>query len=146
LTANAYRQVIAAPPRERLDLFLAAANRLGAPVGNIEKDFWVCWTLNAIYHRRPAGGPRLLFKGGTSLSKAYGLIRRFSEDIDVTVFRNDLDQGASVEDLERLSNKKRRAKLDEIRDACRFVYHRTAPRGFVSGTCRGHRRRWAHRR
>lgn len=119
MTANAYRQVIVAAPRDRLDLFLAAANRLGAPVGNIEKDFWVCWTLNALYRRRPAGGPRLLFKGGTSLSKAYGLIRRFSEDIDVTVFRDDLDQGASVEDLGRLSNKKRRAKLDEIRDTCR---------------------------
>ena len=71
MTAAAYSQVIAAAPRDRLDLFLAAANRLGAPVGNIEKDFWVCWTLNALYHERPAGDPRLLFKGGTSLSKAY---------------------------------------------------------------------------
>jgi Nucleotidyl transferase AbiEii toxin, Type IV TA system len=75
--------------------------------------------LNALYHQRPAGGPRLLFKGGTSLSKAYGLIRRFSEDIDITVFRDDLDEPASVEELEALSNKKRRAKLDAIRDACR---------------------------
>jgi hypothetical protein len=115
----AYKQVIAAAPRDRLDLFLAAANRLGAPVGNIEKDFWVCWTLNALYHERPAGGPRLLFKGGTSLSKAHGLIERFSEDIDVTVFRNDLDEPASVEELEALSNKQRRFRLDAIRDACR---------------------------
>jgi predicted nucleotidyltransferase component of viral defense system len=90
----AYKQIIAARPRDRLDLFLATANRLGAPVGNVEKDFWVYWTLNAIYHERPAGGPRLLFKGGTSLSKAYGLIRRFCEDIDVTVFRDDLDRRA----------------------------------------------------
>jgi hypothetical protein len=95
------------------------SNRLGAPVGNIEKDFWVCWTLDALYHRLPKDGPRLLFKGGTSLSKAYGLIDRFSEDIDVTVFRDDLDEPASVEDLEALSNKKRRARLDAIRDACR---------------------------
>ena len=119
MTAAAYRQIIAATPRDRLDLFLATANRLGAPVGNVEKDFWVCWTLNALYHERPAGGPRLLFKGGTSLSKAYGLIRRFSEDIDITVFRDDLDEPASVEELEALSNEKRRAKLDAIRDACR---------------------------
>jgi hypothetical protein len=119
MTAAAYKQVIAAAPRDRLDLFLATANRLGAPVGNIEKDFWVCWTLNALYHERPAGGPRLLFKGGTSLSKAYGLIRRFSEDIDITAFRDDLDEPASVEELEALSNKKRRARLDAIRDACR---------------------------
>ena len=77
MTTEAYREVIAASPRERLDLFLAAANRLGAPVGNIEKDFWACWTLNTLYHRLPERGPRLLFKGGTSLSKAYGLIQRF---------------------------------------------------------------------
>jgi hypothetical protein len=119
MTTAAYRQVIAAPPNDRLDLFLTTANRLGTPIGNVEKDFWVCWMLNALYHERPVGGPRLLFKGGTSLSKAYGLIERFSEDIDVTVFRDDLDETASVEELEALSNKKRRARLDAIRDACR---------------------------
>ena len=118
MTTTTYRQLIAATPRDRLDLFLATANRLGAPVGNVEKDFWVCWTLHALYRERPAGAPRLLFKGGTSLSKAYGLIHRFSEDIDITVFRDDLDQPASAEDLESLSKKKRRARLDAIRDAC----------------------------
>jgi Nucleotidyl transferase AbiEii toxin, Type IV TA system len=119
VSASDYIALIGASPRDRLDAFLATANRLGAPVGNIEKDFWVCWTLNALYHQLPQGQPRLLFKGGTSLSKAYGLIERFSEDIDVTVFRDDLDQPASFEELEALSNKKRRAKLDAIRDACR---------------------------
>jgi hypothetical protein len=51
MTTAAYRQIIAAPPRDRLDLFLATANRIGAPVGNVEKDFWVCWTLNALLSR-----------------------------------------------------------------------------------------------
>ena len=119
MTTAAYMQVIAAPPRDRLDLFLETANRLGAPVGNVEKDFWVCWTLNALYRERPAAGPRLLFKGGTSLSKAYGLIRRFSEDIDITVFRDDLGEPASIEELEVLSKRERRVRLDTIRDACR---------------------------
>lgn len=118
MSAIGYKQIIASAARDRLDLFLATANRLGAPIGNIEKDFWVCWTLNTLYHERPPGGPRLLFKGGTSLSKAYGLIQRFSEDIDITVFRDDLDEAASVEELEALSNKKRRARLDAIRNAC----------------------------
>ena len=127
MTADAYRQVIAAAPRDRLDLFLATANRLGTPVGNIEKDFWVCWTLDALYHRLPAGGPRLLFKGGTSLSKAYGLIQRFSEDIDVTVFRDDLHEPASIEELQALSKKQRKAKLDAIRNACR---------AFITGSLR----------
>ena len=118
MTATAYRQVDAAPVRDRLDLFLAAANRLGAPVSHVEKDFWFCWALNALFRERPADGPSLLFKGGTSLSKAYGLIQRLSEDIDITVFREDLGQPASVEELEALSGKKHRARLDAIRDAC----------------------------
>jgi hypothetical protein len=119
VTTDAYRQVIAASPRDRLDLFLAAANRLGAPIGNVEKDFWVCWTLNTLYHRLPENRPRLLFKGGTSLSKAYDLIQRFSEDIDITLFREDLGQDVTVEDFQALSNKQRRRRLDAIRDACR---------------------------
>ncbi len=119
MTADAYARIITSSTKDRLDLFLATANRLGAPVGNIEKDFWVCWTLDALYNRLPQGGPRLLFKGGTSLSKAYGLIQRFSEDIDITVFRDDLGEPATVEELEALSGKKRRAKLDAVRDACR---------------------------
>jgi hypothetical protein len=60
----------------------------------------------------------LLFKGGTSLSKAFGLISRFSEDIDITVFRGDLGHAADVEELIALSGKKRRARLDAIRTAC----------------------------
>ena len=61
---------------------------------------------------------RLLFKGGTSLSKAFGLISRFSEDIDITVFREDIGETASVETLEAMSGKKRQAKLDAIKQAC----------------------------
>jgi hypothetical protein len=118
MTAEAYRQLINAPVGERRDLFLATANRLGTPLGNVEKDFWVSWTLHALYHRLPAG-PRLLFKGGTSLSKAYNLIQRFSEDIDITIFRDDIDQAVTVDELLGLSNNKRRQKLDAIRDACR---------------------------
>lgn len=119
MTAEAYRQVIGASVRDRLDLFLTAANRLGTPIGNVEKDFWVSWTLQALYHRLPADGPRLLFKGGTSLSKAHGLIQRFSEDIDVTVFREDIGQAATIEELQALSNNQRRRRLDAIRNACR---------------------------
>ena len=116
---TAFNTVIAASQAERRDLFLAAAARLGTAVQNVEKDFWVCWTLDALFNGLPAGGPRLLFKGGTSLSKAFGLISRFSEDIDITVFRDDLGQGVHAADLEALSGKKRRAKLDAIRAACR---------------------------
>jgi hypothetical protein len=102
-----FQTVLAAGARDRRDLFIGAGNRLGTAVQNIEKDFWVCWTLDALFNGLPAGGPRLLFKGGTSLSKGYGLIERFSEDIDITVFRDDIDQPATVEELEALSRKNR---------------------------------------
>lgn len=48
----------------------------------IEKDLWVCYMLDYLFHRC-ALKDNLPFKGGTSLSKAYGLIERFSEDIDL---------------------------------------------------------------
>ena len=90
-----FHDVITAADGDRLDLFLGAATRLGTAVQNVEKDFWVCWTLDALFNGLATGGPRLLFKGGTSLSKAFGLISRFSEDIDITVFRGDLGQAAN---------------------------------------------------
>lgn len=114
----AFHSVITASDAERRDLFLGASARLGTAVQNIEKDFWVCWTLDALFNGLKADGPRLLFKGGTSLSKAFGLIARFSEDIDITVFRDDLGQSAEIADLDALSGKKRRTRLDAIRDAC----------------------------
>ena len=81
---------LAASPNDRRDAFVGASQRLGTAAQNIEKDFWVCWTLDVLFNHLEAGGPRLLFKGGTSLSKAFGLISRFSEDIDITVFREDM--------------------------------------------------------
>src|SRR6266404_9518471 len=113
-----FATVLAASANDRRDLFVGAGNRLGTVQQNIEKDFWVCWTLDALFNGLAAGGPRLLFKGGTSLSKAFGLISRFSEDIDITVFRDDLGQPADVAELDALSGKKRRARLEAIRNAC----------------------------
>jgi hypothetical protein len=52
------------------------------------------------------------------LSKGFGLINRFSEDIDVTVFRDDIGEPATIEELNALSNNKRRARLDAIKAAC----------------------------
>lgn len=115
----AYDAVLAAGDAAMLGAFDTAAARLGTTSQNVEKDFWVCWTLDALFNGLPEGGPRLLFKGGTSLSKGFGLISRFSEDIDVTVFRDDIGAPASIADLEALSAKRRRVRLDAIRDACR---------------------------
>lgn len=113
-----YQHIIAASNNDRRDLFLTTGSRIGTTIQNIEKDFWVCWTLDALFHRLKKDGPRLLFKGGTSLSKAYGLISRFSEDIDVTVFPSDIKQEVSSQELEGLPRKKRAERLDRIKTAC----------------------------
>jgi hypothetical protein len=124
-----YQRVITSSSADRRDLFVATARRVGTTEQNVEKDFWVCWTMAALFQERPAGAPRLLFKGGTSLSKAFDLIQRFSEDIDITVFREDLGESVSIDELEAMSAKKRRAKLDEIRAACqRYLVEDLRPR------------------
>ena len=68
----------------RAEIFAETAARKGLAEAIIEKDFWVCWTLQQLFSI-PALKGRLLFKGGTSLSKIFHAINRFSEDIDLAV-------------------------------------------------------------
>jgi hypothetical protein len=105
--------------RERNAFFQTSGDRLQANPLAIEKDFYVCLVLDAIYHGRPEGHPRIMFKGGTSLAK-HGLIHRFSEDIDVVVFRNDLN----VKDFQEvgISHKERDRRIDAlIKEAARYI-------------------------
>lgn len=120
-----YISIITAAPDDRRDLFLTTANRLGTTLQNVEKDFWVCWVMSLLFNGREANEPRLLFKGGTSLSKAYGLISRFSEDIDITIFREDIGQNIEIRDLESLSGKQQRIRLDSIKHACQVYIEGT---------------------
>ena len=69
-------------PGDRREVLEFAASESGRPAYLLEKDIWVVWTLQTLFDA-PMGAP-LVFKGGTSLSKAYGVIRRFSEDVDLT--------------------------------------------------------------
>lgn len=68
--------------QDRRDALGIAADRSGRPAHLLEKDVWVVWALQTIFGS--AFGDHLTFKGGTSLSKAYGVIQRFSEDVDLT--------------------------------------------------------------
>ena len=116
-----FERFLRLPPTDQADVFTVGAQRIGTIPSYVEKDFWVCLVLEALYHGVPAGHPKLLFKGGTSLSKAFGLIRRFSEDIDIVVFREDLGFGGERDPANRhanLSRKKREALFDELRAAC----------------------------
>lgn len=106
--------------QDRRDVFEAAAARLDTLPGYVEKDFWVCLALDALFNHRPEGVPGLLLKGATSLSKAFRLINRFSEDIDLVVSRDGL--GFSDErdptTARHLSNKKRAVLFKALRSAC----------------------------
>ncbi len=77
--ADAFLQLSA---QDRRDALGVAADRSGRPAHLLEKDVWVVWALATLY-AAPLG-EHLVFKGGTSLSKAYHVIRRFSEDVDLT--------------------------------------------------------------
>jgi hypothetical protein len=68
--------------KDRLDALGVAADRLGRPAHLLEKDVWVVWAIQQLFGS-PVG-TNLVFKGGTSLSKAYQVIDRFSEDVDLT--------------------------------------------------------------
>src|SRR6056297_1328166 len=68
---------------ERNEIITECGARLGTPTVIVEKDFWVCWMLGVLFQSSFADS--LVFKGGTSLSKVFGAINRFSEDIDLSV-------------------------------------------------------------
>ena len=85
------------PAQDRQDIFSEAAAKLGIRPTIIEKDFWVCIVLKLLFLKSPFG-KSLVFKGGTSLSKAHGLIERFSEDIDLVLDWQLIGFGAELKD------------------------------------------------
>ncbi len=85
-----FKSFLDLPDYERRTVFEATAESLNTLPRYIEKDFWVSHVLDGLYNAEAEGQPRILFKGGTSLSKVYNVIQRFSEDIDITVFCEDL--------------------------------------------------------
>jgi hypothetical protein len=106
-------------PDDRRDLFTeAAAERGDISAAVIEKDFWVCWTLKQLF-ALDASPARLIFKGGTSLSKVYGVIERFSEDIDLSLNRADLGFVGEYDPYAATSGKKAKALVEEIVALCR---------------------------
>ena len=91
--------------QDRQALFGETGAALGVANTIAEKDFWVCWTLKRLFELQTEDVPTLVFKGGTSLSKAFDAIRRFSEDIDLSIDRANLgytgDRDPEQPDLSR---------------------------------------------
>jgi hypothetical protein len=105
-------------PSERQPYFVEAAAELKLAPQLVEKDFWVCWTLQRLFNL-PDVGPHLTFKGGTSLSKVYHLIDRFSEDIDITISRDFLGFGGEKDPAKAPSKSKRKERLEALKQNCR---------------------------
>lgn len=104
------------PAEERKAFIQESANSRNLPPHIIEKDFWVCWTLGQLFSL-PDFGSHLVFKGGTSLSKGYQLIKRFSEDIDLSFHREFLGIDAN-NDPENASGKGRVKRLEKLKSFC----------------------------
>jgi hypothetical protein len=76
---------LVAEPDAVAGLSAQVSREAGLPAAHIEKDFWITEVLRGVVAAAAAESVEVLFKGGTSLSKAFGLIKRFSEDVDVLV-------------------------------------------------------------
>ena len=114
------------PAAERALVINEAAGRLGLVPLIMEKDFWVCWTLGRIFEVE-AVAPHVVFKGGTSLSKVFGAIQRFSEDIDLAVSPQALGFTAAELD-EAPSSSQRRKRVKALEAECeRCVSERFGP-------------------
>ncbi len=102
------------PDSERQALFQNVAARIGMNAAIAEKDFWVCLVLDHLFHHSK-WKKEFVFKGGTSLSKAYKLIERFSEDIDLILDWRLLGYGTD-EPWEERSNTKQQEFIDDSKD------------------------------
>lgn len=97
--------------------FEVVSNELGITPQLVEKDLWVCWILKMLFSL-PKSGNHLTLKGGTSLSKCYNVIKRFSEDVDVSIERTFLTSQESNEPDRKQSSKENQRRLDRLKQAC----------------------------
>jgi len=102
---------------EREPFFSAAAEEQNIPFEIIEKDFWVVWTLERLFSLIELS-EHLTFKGGTSLSKIYNVIRRFSEDIDLSIEKSFFGFGEHNDPEKALSKNKQRISLNTLSALC----------------------------
>jgi predicted nucleotidyltransferase component of viral defense system len=102
------------PAADRAAILQETAARMGVDSPAIvEKDFWVCWALGQIFTADSLPGP--LFKGGTSLSKVYGIIARFSEDVDIVLDRHALGFEGDSDPINITGTNRRKRRLEETR-------------------------------
>ncbi len=92
--------------KQKITILEQVGNQIGLPAFAVEKDWWVCIILKAVFQSKYAES--IIFKGGTSLSKAYGIISRFSEDVDLIIDRHllgfdELTSNSQIKKLRKAS-------------------------------------------
>ena len=112
------KEFIEMPEERRGQICVQTGAQLNLTEIAVEKDFWVCWTLDKLF-RLPEWGNHLTFKGGTSLSKCWKLIERFSEDIDIVINRNALGFDGDNSPERAPSRKQAQKRLDNLRHTAR---------------------------
>ncbi len=117
--------IAAGSASDRRDLFQESASRLGMNPAIVEKDFWVCWILKLLF-AEPALKNQMVFKGGTSLSKVFGFIDRFSEDIDLVLDWRLLgyDQAGANDPFHATSSKSKQSRYNLEMNAKAVAYIR----------------------
>jgi len=95
--------------QERKELFSETATAMGVTAAAAEKDFWICWVLLHVFEDETLS-QYLRFKGGTSLSKCYNVIERFSEDIDLIL---DWTQLTKEDPTDESRSKTKQGKLNQ---------------------------------
>jgi len=105
------------PLDQRVPYFQEVANRRGLTRLIVEKDFWVCFSLRLLFST-PALADKFVFKGGTSLSKVFGIIKRFSEDIDLSVDPDWLGFGGEKRPDAAKSRSQFEKRWKKLNDAC----------------------------
>jgi len=105
------------PFDQRAPYFQEVANRRGLTRLIVEKDFWVCFSLRLLFSI-PTLTDKFVFKGGTSLSKVFGIIKRFSEDIDLSVDPDWLGFGGENRPDAAKSRSQFEKRWKKLNDAC----------------------------
>lgn len=115
--------------KEKIEILDKVALTTGLPVESIEKDWWVTMTLQALFSCECAD--HIVFKGGTSLSKAWNLIERFSEDIDIAIDRRFFGFDGELK-RKQISNL-RRASCSYIKDKLQSELNQKLQENGISG-------------
>jgi predicted nucleotidyltransferase component of viral defense system len=119
--------------QERKNIIQKVSFDLGLRFDIVEKDIWVCFVLDKLFSLKELEG-KLVFKGGTCLSKAYNLIGRFSEDVDITISKACLDTTGTSNKPRKVESRIRHAAEDFVKDEIYKVLNDAFSKELEAGT------------